>query len=216
MTLAEESRIHIYFITGDRNAETFKAVAELIEDKGLLRERVDDRTLRLTGYLSHCNLWYPEQHDHPYSAEICRLSIKVENLVPPDKREQILDIVFEVYDLTDASYVFGHHEFHEDGFYVLPDEEPASSPITGESLSANRIEYPTLLMLFPPAMVEEYGSDWLRDLPVARIEEGDDGSLLVMPIEDTSGWTDDQAILDALADGLEPLHEAFEDRHAQM
>lgn len=56
-------------------------------------------------------------------------------------------------------------------------------PVTETDLEANRIRHPTWLMLFPPAMVETHGREFLLEAPVWRTEELDDGAVLLVAEE---------------------------------
>ncbi|MUV90714.1 hypothetical protein GJ629_13055 [Halapricum sp. CBA1109] len=87
---------------------------------------------------------------------------------------------------------------------------PLPSPISETTLDENRIHHPTWLMLFTPPMVEQYGEEWLLDLPADHIEELDDGSILLVVVSDISEYQSDTEIAEYLNDRMEPLEDAFE------
>jgi len=85
------------------------------------------------------------------------------------------------------------------------------SPVTDESLANNRINLPTWLMMFPPAMVEEYGREWLLNLPAERIEELDDGGIMVITTDEFADIETGTELTVHVQDAKEPLEAAFRD-----
>lgn len=108
--------------------------------------------------------------------------------------EGMLELVKTLYRATDAipEYVYGLAPGHDD-MIRRGDRE---LPVTEADLEANRIRGPSWLMLFPPAMVETYGREFLLDAPVWRAEELDDGAVLLVAEENPM----ELATLDPLAD----------------
>lgn len=120
-------------------------------------------------------------------------------------------VIEAVYEAVDPAYVCGMANSHMD-LIGLDIEDP----ITESGLRSNRINKPTCLMLFPPEMVETYGSEWLLDLPVPYAEELDDGAILTLTMTDFGKFEYDVDMLEALWEARESLEELFEARHAEL
>jgi len=118
-----------------------------------------------------------------------------------------LDFVQKVYAMTSPVYVCGMHIWTMEGIGI---ERP--SPVTDQGLANNRIDLPTWLMIFPPEMVEEYGREWLLDLPAERIEELDDGGIMVVATQDFVDTETVTEFTNRVYDAVEPLKTAFRDR----
>lgn len=71
-------------------------------------------------------------------------------------------------------------------------------------------------MIFPPAMVETYGRDWLLNLPADRTESLNDGGILVVATEDIAEYDRRFELVTHISESLEPLKDAFEARHAEL
>lgn len=110
--------------------------------------------------------------------------------------ERMLELVKAVYRATETppSYVYGLTPGHAD-IIRRGDRE---HPVTEDDLEANRIRGPTWLMLFPPAIVETYGREFLLDAPVWRAEGLDDGAVLLVVVENPMelGTPDLEAVAD--------------------
>ncbi|WP_435334876.1 hypothetical protein [Haloarchaeobius sp. TZWWS8] len=80
----------------------------------------------------------------------------------------------------------------------------------------NRVNWPTWLMVFSPSMVEQYGREWVRDLPAAHIEEFDDGAILVIATDefvnlDSSHHSNlDISVAEMISKAMKPIEAAFE------
>ncbi|MFC7072623.1 hypothetical protein ACFQJ7_17160 [Halovenus rubra] len=127
--------------------------------------------------------------------------------------EETFDLVRQFYQGIDAQYVFGMHSERIETIGLPENRNGIRSPISDESLAQNRIVTPTWLMLFPPAMVEEYGREWLLDLPAERIEELDDGTIMIVATTDIFDADSDFEIANAVGEGLQPLEDAFAEKH---
>lgn len=70
-------------------------------------------------------------------------------------------------------------------------------PITAESLANDRLRYLPWLAVFPPAMVESYGRETLLSAPAWKVEELDDGAILIVCHDDIDDWqADGRAVAD--------------------
>ena len=98
----------------------------------------------------------------------------------------LLNHVRHVYDSLDGCrYVYGLDDEH----FSRIDKEPGPGrPVTGASLSENRIETVSWLMLFSPPMVESYGREWLLDAPAWKTRELDDGAVMLVASPDPTDW----------------------------
>ena len=119
--------------------------------------------------------------------------------------EGALAAMKQVYEATDPLYGYGIRHTR------LNVPNAINSPTTREAIADNQIVAPTWLMLFTPEMVEEYGRDWLLDLPADRFEDLSDGGLMIICTEhiaSTSGegkqFLDDMAEIDRVF-GLDPV-----------
>lgn len=100
------------------------------------------------------------------------------NRGPEDVTKDLIDLVTFLYSATEEKprFAYGVTGLHQE--HLAGNEMPL--PVTAESLSENRIEYATWLMLFPPAMVETYGRTTVLSAPVWETEELDDGAIIVV------------------------------------
>jgi hypothetical protein len=121
--------------------------------------------------------------------------------------ENFIDIIKWIYEMTEPQYVYGVHQVQEGEFGDRLDE-----PVTTESLSADRITQPTWLMIFPPAMVDTYGRDWLFSLPVDRVEELDDGAVMTISVDDFSDHEIALDIYDSMDEATDQLTDLFDQR----
>lgn len=120
--------------------------------------------------------------------------------------ENALTVIKTVYELTEPKYVFGMHIGAREVVGL-----DVGEPVTAEDLADNRLTTPTTIMLFPPAMVDEYGRDWLLNLPAAHTEALDDGGVLVVGIDFPDCETRKE-MSDRLYEAYERLEEAFDHR----
>lgn len=136
------------------------------------------------------------------------LSLGIEQFQGENAREyyeMLLETMTLIYEATEPAYAYGilRAAIEWSDMYL-------KSPTTSEALAKNRIVCPRWLMLFTPEMVDEYGREWLLDLPADRFDELHDGGLLVVSTErlvtdpeDIGGFSDDMAEMDR-AFGLDP------------
>lgn len=132
-------------------------------------------------------------------------------MLNPELLEDALRVTKRIYESTDPVYVFGMHFGHKEVIGLEMDE-----PVTTETLEENRLNTPTWLMLFPPAMVDAYGREWLLNLPVPYTEELGDGAILTLTMTDFEKFESDVDMLEALWEARESLEELFEARHAEL
>jgi len=125
-----------------------------------------------------------------------------------DVYKAFIDALKQVYESTEPLYGWGIRRTRID----IPE---LSTPATSESIADSRIIAPTWVMLFTPAMVEEYGREWLLDLPVDRIDDLPDGGLLIVCTEQLldvppgDEYFSDMAEVDR-AFGLDPVETGHE------
>jgi len=102
----------------------------------------------------------------------------------------LLDHVRHVYNsLDNCQYGYGLDDEH---FSRIDKEAGPGRPVTGASLSKNRIEAVSWLMLFSPTLVAEYGREWLLDAPACKTRELDDGAVMLVASPDPTDWEEFQ------------------------
>jgi hypothetical protein len=124
----------------------------------------------------------------------------------------VLEFVRSLHVTTEPRYAFGLHSRRAAriGQDHLPEFIP--SPISDEGLAENRVDHPTWLMLFPPAMVDTYGHEWLLNLPADRVDELDDGSIVVVVTEAFLDCDSDVEIAQTMDEAMAPVEDAFASR----
>lgn len=132
---------------------------------------------------------------HPFvlDSPILQLETQLETFTIDSGGERLdsfLNHVQLVYDATDPLYAFGLFSYQVDALDV---EVP--QPVGNSLRSDGEIESPTWLMALPPEMVEKYDREWLRSLPVERVEDLSDGGLLLVATENI---TDGGAVYEAM------------------
>jgi hypothetical protein len=92
--------------------------------------------------------------------------------------EELLDGVKAVYDSLGIrpDYVYGL----DPNQATMVETGRFGPPVSDSDFDEGDIQYASWLMLFPPAMVEEYGRQFLLDAPAWRTEELDGGAVLVV------------------------------------
>lgn len=108
--------------------------------------------------------------------------------------ELIIDIIRTTYEILDKKpqYVFGIDEGHSASLFEGDRSPPLSSgvPVEWYDLEVS------WLMLFPPEMAESYGKEFLLDAPVWRIDELDNGAILIIASPDPTDFgTLDESML---------------------
>lgn len=207
-----ESNLRIWFLFEQDVESLSQNVTGALESRDHI-SYVDmgDGNIMLSGDLTGCDLYIEDGDVLGISAGTHVLFTIQCEYVCDDGEEVLLDaldLVTLLYKTLSPGYVFGMHISRVDKV-----EAPYSSvtkPIECESLSKNRITHPTWLMVFPPAMVEEYGREWLLDLPADRIEELDDGAIMVVATEDITSCEADAEIAELMHDAMEPIEDAFD------
>ncbi len=91
----------------------------------------------------------------------------------------LLDLLRELYYAVDPQYCCGLDPGHVEGI-----RRQAGLPVTEESLANTHVETASWLMLFPPEMVAAYGREFLLSAPAWRVEEVDDGAVLLVASSD--------------------------------
>ncbi|MDS0261097.1 hypothetical protein NDI56_16990 [Haloarcula sp. S1CR25-12] len=103
----------------------------------------------------------------------------------------LLSHVRYVYEsLDDCRYVYGLDDEH---FSRIDKEAGPGRPVTEASLSENRLETVSWLMLFSPPLVAEYDREWLLDAPVWQTRELDDGAVMLVASPDPTDWEEFRA-----------------------
>ena len=215
-----ESRIDVNLIYREDVEMVFSQVVEWLdreEQPGYSRR--GEYRLGLTNVAHGCSLKIKrfEKHLYEYDKDILTLMIRCSALSHPDENgrerlDTVLSFVRQLYTETDPQYVFGIHNWRieivgkEFLDYGLP------SPVTDDGLATDRIDYPTWLMVFPPAMVETYGREWLMDLPADRVEKLDDGAIMTVATKDIPDCESDVEISKMINEAMEPIETAFDER----
>lgn len=70
-------------------------------------------------------------------------------------------------------------------------------------------------MLFPPEMVETYGREWLLNLPADRVEELDDGAVMIVTTDAIPKYDSDIDISELVNDSVKPIETAFDQRSSE-
>lgn len=151
----------------------------------------------------------PERHLFSYGAAVLSLRISADSLIRDggaQRLDRYIGVLKQLYSETRPQYVCG---MESELMEAIDIEIP--SPVTDESLANNRINLPTWLMMFPPAMVEEYGREWLLNLPAERIEELDDGGIMVITTDEFADIETGTELTVHVQDAKEPLEAAFRD-----
>jgi hypothetical protein len=215
-----ESVFQIGFLSDGSAEETFEEIISLLDtdEQAPKYIRHSEGSATVIGESSEFGLDRYTVHNFAYEDELVSLDLTCSVLFQgespgPKQLEETFDLVRRFYEGIDAQYVFGMHSERIETIGLPENRNGIPSPITDESLAQNRIVGPTWLMLFPPAMVEEYGREWLLDLPAERIDELDDGAIMIVATTDIFDAESDFEIANAVGEGLRPLEDAFDEKH---
>lgn len=140
-------------------------------------------------------------------------SVLFESETPSHQFRELFDLTRRFYRQIDAKYVFGMHSERMETIGLPENRNGIPSPISDESLAQNRIVGSTWLMLFPPVMVNEYGREWLLDLPAEQVDQLDDGAIMIVATTNIYDADSDLEIATAVSEGLRPLKDAFDEKH---
>lgn len=216
-----ESTFRVNFLSNAPGEETLDVIVSVLdtdEDTPSYTKH-NDYNATIFGEARRYGLeWFPgDISNFAYDDEIVILDLTCSGLfrseTPSQQFQELFDLVRRFYEATDAQYVFGMHSGRIETIGLPENRNGIRSPITDASLAQNRIVAPTWLMLFPPGMVEEYGREWLLDLPAERIDELDDGAIMIVATTDIFDADSDLAIADTVGKSLRPLEEAFTEKH---
>ena len=105
-----------------------------------------------------------------------------------DSLESFMNVVITGYEATDARplAVYGESPLHR---YRIG--EAAQPPFTAESIAHGEYHHLSWLTIFTPPMVERYGRETLLSAPAWKVEELDDGAILVVCHDDVVNWDAD-------------------------
>jgi len=212
-----ESSLEINFICENLVSTDITEYAEAIDENDLASYKIrDGNRLALSGRLigSVMTIKEPSNHLYDISDNIITISIKYERFTRPDGRDRLSSLLSFVADFNESvgfNYVFGSHELRIERIGI-PGDGALPSPISDEGLDRNQIDHPTSVMLFPPVMVEQYGKEWLLDLPADRAEELKHGSVFVVATEDITDFEQDTELHQHINDAMKPIEEAFANR----
>lgn len=207
-----ESTFYIRFVDERDAKDLFDHATEYFDAEEITYHEHTDTEIGLSDDLTHCAIQITDSHPHSDDA-LLTVMIQAEYFVTSDWQTRVEDgitLVEDLCDLLDPTYAFGMHNWRTDRVESDATPVPLPSPISETTLDENRIHHPTWLMLFTPPMVEQYGGEWLLDLPADHIEELDDGSILLVVVSDISEYQSDTEIAEYLNDRMEPLEDAFE------
>jgi len=218
-----ESFFRVEFVFEDPPQEAFDRLVSLFEQKKEMPKYLkrSERRMKIVGESRNFSLRVisdSELNSYEYEESTISLDLTCSVLFQGGSPgEQQLDETFALirrfYEEIDAQYVFGMHSERIETIGLPENRNGILSPINEDSLAQNRIVASTWLMLFPPAMVEEYDREWLLDLPAARIDELDDGAIMIVATTGIFDAESDLEIANAVGDGLRPLEDAFAEKH---
>lgn len=210
-------RIDINIVVDDTDA-VFSALIDAIDESDRFDYyRMSDKIIGLTGELSGSSLRTKRQdrHVYDYGESIIKYIIRGDRLDRADGGELFdaaLSFVPYLYSQTDPQYIFGMHDSRIERIGANHLDQGIPSPVSDAGLANNRIDHPTWLMLFPPEMVEEYGREWLLDLPVETVTELDDGAIMTVATERIPECESDVGVAEEILDAMEPIEKAFRER----
>lgn len=168
--------------------------------------------LEITGDLLRTH-FFKEHPDHifPSQKSFFSISVGLDKLQREDGKKRLtefIDLSRIIYHATTPLYGFGMLSYRLESITVeLP------PPISDDTLTENRIDYPTWMMLFSPEMVKEYGREWLEGLPAEHINPLNDGGLQIITTTDLTGKQDIYAHLEEIEEtDMKKIEEAFESK----
>ena len=212
-----DARIYVNFIFDSREVPFEDSISFFESEEGLNYFQETDSSYQLSG-----NLYGTFSHqEEPLSAPLDNYENIIfrtpcYNYIPPeegpDRLRNLRQFISCLYQEFKPVYVYGINNWRIDAWQEGRPKYKISPPINDERLANNRIEHPTWLMLFPPEMVEEYGREWLLDLPVETSTELDDGTILLIATESLPGCETDMEVVELIDDTMTPIEEAFEQR----
>lgn len=97
------------------------------------------------------------------------------------QEQRLVDVVQTIYRATESPprYVYGFDPYHAEGV-----GERLSLPVTVDGLDEGHVQDVTWLMLFPPDFADAVGREKLSSAPAWRVEEFDDGAILLLAVSD--------------------------------
>lgn len=95
-------------------------------------------------------------------------------------RDEYIDLFVDIYEELPERPAAGYLMDGDQSGGLMDDDTYYYHPVTRESLANDEFNDAAWVMLFPPAMVEQYGKRTLRNLSARRVEELDDGSFLIV------------------------------------
>ncbi|MUV90712.1 hypothetical protein GJ629_13045 [Halapricum sp. CBA1109] len=220
--MALESFFRVGFVSNTPPENTLDAFVSLFDsDKQAPKYiRHNEKSITVIGDSNKYGLdvYSKQAHNFAHNNDLVALDFSCsilfdENCPTQQQLEETLDLVRQFYQCIDAEYVFGMHSERIETIGLPENRNGIPSPISDESLSQNHIDYPTWLMLFPPTMVEEYGREWLLELPAEHVEELDDGAILVVSTLELTDCETDIDIAETVAGSLDPIVSRFTDDH---
>ena len=208
-----DSGINVFLLSTKSREKLFEDIKDIL-DRGDQPEYIEHGGNSLTLLDASCGIGVDkgERHHYPFSNNYIDIGLLAEDFVHrPHLLENGQSLVTNIHNSTDIQYGFGmiSREGPEDPRQFTP-------PVSDESLAQNRINYPTWLMLFPPEMVETYGREWLLDLPAERIDELDDGAIMVVATTAITECDTDEEIQETVTEAMAPIIEAFEDHSVPL
>ncbi|WP_276302586.1 hypothetical protein [Halorussus lipolyticus] len=102
--------------------------------------------------------------------------------------EQFIELVTIGYQATEQKPAAVYAESPPHNYWIATSGTP---PFTAESLAHNQYHHLSWLTIFTPPMVEHYGRETLLSAPAWKVEELDDGAILVVCHDDVAEWQTD-------------------------
>lgn len=102
--------------------------------------------------------------------------------------EQLIELVITGYQSSKQKPAAVYAETPEHDFYI---HKTGRSPFTAKSLAHDQYHHLSWLTVFTPPMVEHYGRETLLSAPAWKVEELDDGAILVVCHDDVDEWQTD-------------------------
>jgi hypothetical protein len=102
--------------------------------------------------------------------------------------EQFIELVIIGYQATEQKPAAVYAESPPHNHWIGQSEIP---PFTAESLAHDQYHHLSWLTIFTPPMVEHYGRETLLSAPAWKVEELEDGAILVVCHDDVAEWRTD-------------------------
>ncbi len=208
MTLYSPGAWFLYEVDTDRWVDSVQDEIDAVGGELAANSRVINETVEIGATYPQA-LLRPVAGGHQFDHDglVLTMELNWERIGDGSEWDHI-DLVSLVYEATDPQYVLGMVSAQYEALGVEMPE-----PIDEDRLANGRIEHPTWLMIFPPEMVEEYGREWVLNLPAERIDELDDGAILICATDQPTGNEGHDAWEQKFMEPMQKLEDAFAEKH---